>query len=525
MLSKVLVAIAAFSSIQASAEVSVCSSGFYYASFMKQKIETHKVDLDPAWVDSMIDREKSDQQHMINKSVQSVGKNYMNWSDHVLRDHNEYYSNEIPKRRPKDQCSSGRCWIFAGTNTLEGALKVRGHVPMDFQFSETYIYFFSMLERANRYLEEQIQAANRVQSGNGVRKILYKNLVSDGGFFSDFQFLVEKYGLVPKNAMPDTFNSRNSGPMIQEINDYLVSKSQEIWSVIDYLKKDNHHVDRFLADRFDMTLPDKDPQKIDQQNFEILRKIKMQVMSGAFKILETHLGTPPKKFQFRHVDVIKDPETGKSKAQYGDVGEYTPREFSKLFVGFNQDSFVSIAALPTRKRDQSYIMDTPTTGLKQKRGFSFLNLSTERMVELIKKSIDSYVPVYFAADFSAPMDSWQSGVMHPDLKSTKGLYDFTEGEAPHDYDKVIRQFHLQSYANHAVIIDAYDQPKDFDHPIKFRIENSWGEFAGNNGHYHMYLEWLVEYGFFITIQKEFLSNEELQMLENPESIKSSDWYL
>ena len=47
---------------------------------------------------------------------------------------------------------------------------------MDFQFSETYIYFFSMLERANRYLEEQIQAANRVQSGNGVRKILYKTL-------------------------------------------------------------------------------------------------------------------------------------------------------------------------------------------------------------------------------------------------------------------------------------------------------------------------------------------------------------
>ena len=59
-----------------------------------------------------------------------------------------------------NQKKTGRCWIFAGTNLLRvGAMKKMN--LKEFEFSQSYIFFWDKIERANYFLESVIDTAGR----------------------------------------------------------------------------------------------------------------------------------------------------------------------------------------------------------------------------------------------------------------------------------------------------------------------------------------------------------------------------
>lgn len=474
--------------------------------FLNSSESLLKTDIDPAWVAEMSNREKLEgEQELMDLVRENAGKFIGEFNQ---KDHNSNYTHEIPKREVKNQCSAGSCWLFAGTNMLEGHLKAKGVLKNDFSFSQNYLYFFSLLERANVYFEKQIKMANKANLAEDIRVLMQMEKPSDGGVTSEFLYLVKKYGMVPNEAMPHTASSKKSQLILEVLNEYLLSKSSEMWMYIDQFKGFEFHNERFLQERGvkEAEVPEYF-NKLQKEHFEFLRMYKQEVLSGAFKILESHLGTPPTQVEYTS---FKTTNSGVQKALKAQT--YTPKEFVSEVVKFNPEEFVTITDIPTRVKNKAYQAEFNSNIAKAHEGFKFLNLNTNRLVQLIKKTIDKGIPVYLIADFSADI-SHESGIMHPAVTNKQLLYALSQNEAPKlDFKKKSDWlYHLKGYANHAVIIDAYDKPASSKLPVKFRIENSWGEKAGEAGYYHMYLEWFLSHGYGIMVPKEMLTEREQKL--------------
>jgi len=72
-----------------------------------------------------------------------------------------------------------------------------------FEFSQNYCFFWDQLEKANLFLQGVIDTRDAPREDRTV-EWLFKNPLSDGGQFTGVADIVSKYGLVPKEAMPET---------------------------------------------------------------------------------------------------------------------------------------------------------------------------------------------------------------------------------------------------------------------------------------------------------------------------------
>ena len=79
----------------------------------------------------------------------------------------------------------------------------------DFEMSQAFLMFYDKLEKANYFLESVIATREEPLEGRLVSWLLQGPL-QDGGQWDMFVNLVEKYGLVPKWIMPESFHSSNS---------------------------------------------------------------------------------------------------------------------------------------------------------------------------------------------------------------------------------------------------------------------------------------------------------------------------
>lgn len=127
-----------------------------------------------------------------------------------------------------------------------------------------------------------------------------------------FVNLVDKYGVVPKSLMPETFSSSNSDSM----NTLLVSKLRE------YAK--------LLRDMY-----------AKGSSAEELRKSKCELLEEFYRMLAIHLGTPPCNFYWEWRD--------KEKVFHRD-GDMTPREFYKKYVNVDLDDLVCLINAPTKDK-------------------------------------------------------------------------------------------------------------------------------------------------------------------------------
>ncbi|HEY9332976.1 MAG TPA: C1 family peptidase, partial [Kribbella sp.] len=114
-----------------------------------------------------------------------------------------------------NQKKSGRCWLFAGLNLLRaGAAEKLG--VKDFEFSQNYLLFWDKFERSNFFLEAIIETSDRDADDRTVAHLL-SDPIGDGGQWNMFVALVQKHGLVPKSAMPETESSSATA----QLNDTL----------------------------------------------------------------------------------------------------------------------------------------------------------------------------------------------------------------------------------------------------------------------------------------------------------------
>ena len=146
---------------------------------------------------------------------------------HVLlnRDHTQnikhVFTHKIEKTPDvSDQHNSGRCWMFAFLNTIRGDMIRKYHLEDEFDFSQTYLYFFDLLEKSHFFLCTIMDTCHHKLDSELLRYLLHEP-VSDGGQWNMFVNVVEKYGLLPKCEMEETYQSKRSHQLNQILNQRL----------------------------------------------------------------------------------------------------------------------------------------------------------------------------------------------------------------------------------------------------------------------------------------------------------------
>ena len=191
----------------------------------------------------------------------AVNRKVVEGADHT-------FSHRLDDWKVTNQKMSGRCWIFAGVNLLRvGAskkMKLNG-----FEFSQNYVMFWDKFEKANHFLEAMIKTADRDIDDRTV-SFLLKDPIGDGGQWNMFVNVINKYGLVPKSAMPESESSSSTNMM----NHVLVSKLRSGAQVLRkmYAKK---------------------------ATAKGLRAAKKEMMNDIYRVLALHLGNPPKKVNWQ----------------------------------------------------------------------------------------------------------------------------------------------------------------------------------------------------------------------------------
>ena len=119
-----------------------------------------------------------------------------------------YFSISVNSKGISDQQNSGRCWMFTGLNVLRAKMISKYNLD-EMQFSHVYLFFYDQLEKSNLFLQGVIDTRDRGMDDKTV-EWLFRNPLSDGGQFTGVSDLIGKYGVVPKEAMAETYHSNNT---------------------------------------------------------------------------------------------------------------------------------------------------------------------------------------------------------------------------------------------------------------------------------------------------------------------------
>ena len=125
-----------------------------------------------------------------------------------------------------NQKRSGRCWMFAALNCMRFQVIKKQNLE-DFELSQSYPLFYDKLEKANYFLESILDTLDEPTDGRLIAHLLAAPL-NDGGQWDMLCSIVEKYGLVPKMAMPESVSSSAT----QEMVSYMTEKLREYACVL-----------------------------------------------------------------------------------------------------------------------------------------------------------------------------------------------------------------------------------------------------------------------------------------------------
>lgn len=242
-----------------------------------------------------------------------IKKSITNQSE--INSHPFVFSIDIDSNKVMNQKKSGRCWDFSGLNFIRYHIEKDHHIK-DMELSPSYIYFYDKLEKGNYFYQNIIDTADQPLSDRLVNWLL-TTPQQDGGDWQLLVDLIEKYGIVPMQAMPEDAVSANS----QELNRMYDRKLQK-----DALK---------LRDLVNSDASD-----------EKIKSVLHQMNAENYRILAISLGTPPEKFTYEYRD---------ENDQYHTTGQVTPLEFFKKFVNIDFNDYVELMNLPGEK----YPYNTP----------------------------------------------------------------------------------------------------------------------------------------------------------------------
>ena len=372
-----------------------------------------------------------------------------------------HFSNRVQTKGITDQKSSGRCWLFTGLNVLRAKM-IAKHDLGEFTFSQNYVSFYDLLEKSNLFLQAMIDNS---KSDITDRKVdwLFQNPIGDGGQFTGVSNLIMKYGVVPSDVMPETYQSNNTS----EMRAVLSKKLRQFGLELRGMK---------TADAI---------------------KRKTEMLTEIYGILAKCLGVPPTSFEWTRYD---------SKGNFVSRKTYTPKDFYNEFVGQDlENNYIMVMNDPSRDYYRTYEIEYDRH-VYDGDNWVYVNLPVERIKEMAIASIKDSTAMYFSCD------------VRKFANTSKGTLDL----ANMDYESLFdtdfpmdKKQRIQTYASgssHAMTLIAVDLD-DRGNPVKWMVENSWGASSGYKGNLIMTDEWFNEYMFRLVLEKKYVPSDILDVMK------------
>lgn len=401
--------------------------------------------------------------------MNSVVKNGINAAAEnfaAFRETRHEFSITIETGEITNQKASGRCWMFAALNVMR--LEIMEKLNLEtMELSQNYPLFYDKLEKSNYFLENIIETLEEPLDGRLVNYLLTDPLC-DGGQWDMFANLVEKYGVVPKDAMPESAASSQTA----EMDRYLTRKLREFACALREAYAKGEKV-------------------------EALRARKEEMLETIYRMLCISLGTPPKKFTY---------ETRDKDKKFIRISDITPQEFYKQYVGLDMDDYISLINAPTADKPYYKMYTVQYLGnVKGARQVKYLNLPAEELKLAAIAQLKDGKAVWFGSDVGQS-SSRVGGLLDLNVYDSTSLFgtDFPMTKAQRlDYG--------ESLMTHAMVLTGVNLDED-GKPTRWRVENSWGKDAGKEGYYVMSDRWFDEYTYQIVVNKNILHSSSVQSL-------------
>lgn len=429
----------------------------------------------------MLERFKTDfrdhpQHKVLMNAVKKNGINAvaMNQDSPVAMQHT--FSHEIQSGDITNQKQSGRCWMFAGLNTLRQQVAYNCNLE-SFELSENYLTFWDKFEKANYFLESILDTLDE-DSDSRLIAWLFMDPQQDGGQWDMFVNLVDKYGVIPQHVMPETYHSSRSGGMNQLVTTKL---RQDAGKLRDQYREQNQSEDE-------------------------LRVQKETMLNEIYRMLCHFLGEPPARFDFEYRD--------KDKKFHSDAN-VTPQQFYQKYVNVNLDDYISLINAPTADKpfDRTYTVNY-LGNVRGGKDVLYLNVEIETLKEAALKQIQNDEPVWFGCDVGKMMDR-DAGILDTEM------YDYESTlNVPMHLTKAEQLEYGNSQMTHAMVLKGVNLVDG--KPNRWKIENSWGKEPGKEGFFVMSDPWFDAFMYQIVVKKEYLP-ESLQTALNQEPIHLQPW--
>ncbi|MBM6782202.1 C1 family peptidase [Bacteroides mediterraneensis] len=378
---------------------------------------------------------------------------------------NTDFSIKVESKGIADQQSSGRCWLFTGLNVMRAKAIAKYDLP-GLEFSQVYCFFWDQLEKSNLFLQGVIETAGKPMSDQTV-EWLFKHPLSDGGTFTGVADIVTKYGLVPKEAMPETYSSDHTSSMSSLIG--------------------------LKLKEFGLELRDMSAKG---EKMATIEKRKEEMLGTVYRMLVLTLGVPPTSFDY----VRKD-----SKGNVVETEHHTPMSFMEKYGDKNLlTNYVMVMNDPSREYYKCYEIAYDRHCYDGK-NWTYVNLPVEDIKEMAIASLKDSTRMYFSSDVTQ-MDS-KRGLLDVRNYDFGSLLGTTFG-----MDKKQRIQTFSSMSAHAMTLMAVDLDEN-GKPKKWMVENSWGPSAGYQGHLIMTDEWFNEYMFRLVLETKYVPKKVLDIFK------------
>lgn len=391
-------------------------------------------------------------------AVVANGLNAAAENGEVKRRTRHSFSVNLKQGEITNQMQSGRCWMFAALNTFRAEV-IRKLNLETFELSQNYMLFYDKLEKANFFLESILETLDEPTEGRLVSWLLSAPM-NDGGQWDMLCSLVDKYGVVPKYAMPESKASSATGEMCRALTVKL--------------REDACRLRKAYAEG---------------TGRDALAERKTEMLEEIYRILSICLGEPPKAFDFEVED--KD---GKFIRDCG----MTPKAFFEKYVGLKLDDYISLINAPTADKPYHRSYSVKYLGnVREGRQVRYLNLEIGELKKAAIAQMKDGSPVWFGCDVGK-CSAREGGIMDTEVYKLEELLGVKFG-----MDKAERLDYGESLMTHAMVFQGVNLDEE-GNPNRWRVENSWGEKSGEKGYYVMSDAWFDEYMYQVVVNKKYL---------------------
>jgi bleomycin hydrolase len=403
-----------------------------------------------------------------------------------------HFSHRVHIKGVTNQKKSGRCWMFAGLNVIRPQV-IRDHRMEEFEFSTAYLQFWDKMEKSNLYLESIIELRDADYLDRDW-EMVNKMANEDGGWWNYLAGLVEKYGVVPLSAMPETHASSNTETLNEVLGRLLRSRAVRL--------VDMH---------------------IDGAGVEQLRSEKNKVLAEIYRFLVLHFGEPPTEFEWRYLVTGKHDGGEDADAMWRTSENqrltplelHTPHSFYRQYVTHPLSEFVSLYNDPHNELNHHYRFDR-ARNIVGNECMDFVNIESSLMKEIAKASILANEPMWFAVNMGFDQ-SMELGLMKDRLFDYETLFgiDLTISKANRT------RFHSGS-SGHAMVIVGVDLDAD-GKPRKWLVENSWGDDKGDKGLWTLHDDWFDEHVYSLIVHQRHVPQSILRHFDEKATVLPA-WY-